>query len=176
MPTNTNDNIPSFTNHHVKFSDFIHYLRQLNYDILCLQETHAATFEQQHTFNIRFTTENTIWAKHCGIVSLNIAITLIPHLITLDQRLIAYQVTHTNSINIYAPANEIQRKTFYKDILQFPLFLPYSSNPMNNEHIPCPPITEFPPMIILGDSNYHITQHASTNINPITNTAISSQQ
>ncbi|KAG1467594.1 hypothetical protein G6F56_004324 [Rhizopus delemar] len=182
MPTNINDNIPFSTNHHFKItslncrslvksnntqtsSDFIRYLRQLNYDILCLQETHAATFEQQHTLNIKFCIENTIWTKHCGIVSLNPAINLIPHLITLDQRLIACQVTHVNNIfppflliNIYAPADERQRRSFYKAILQLPLLMPSAPNPINEEHIPDQFFTEFPPMIILGDFNSTMAQ------------------
>ncbi|KAG1445307.1 hypothetical protein G6F56_009961 [Rhizopus delemar] len=53
--------------------------------------------------------------------------------------------------------------------------MPSAPSPINEEHIPDQFFVEFPPMIILGNFNYHIIQYAATTPNSNSNTATISQ-
>jgi hypothetical protein len=70
----------------------------LNYDILCLQETHATTTDIQNTLNLRFQPHDTHWSNHCGIVSLNPLTELQPPTLAEEGRVMAYQVSHQNQL------------------------------------------------------------------------------
>ncbi|KAI9365685.1 hypothetical protein BD770DRAFT_312795, partial [Pilaira anomala] len=50
-------------------SDYIRYLRLLQHDIICFQETYAKTPELIDSLNIHFQPQDAIWNKHLGIVS-----------------------------------------------------------------------------------------------------------
>lgn len=164
-------------NHNNTSSDFIRHLRQQQYDILCLQESHVSDDALIQSMNIQFQTQSTIWSAHCGIVSLNPSLVLQPLFITLDQRVIACQINHANDlfppvtiINIYAPASPGPRKIFYEQIMTLPIFqipelYPFLSEDTSH-HIEQNPVDTFiRPMVILGDFNYHANSYAIDNTN-----------
>lgn len=167
---------------------FIRFLKdkELKYDILCFQETHAedTVLERRHLqFN---NNKNSLWTRHCGIVSLNPQITLHQLNIHLEERIIACQAVHCNSlfspitlINLYAPAVASERAPFFTTLLTLPMFQSSNLNfdeahsqEYANTSVDFPPSSEVPishiphshqPIIILGDFNYHAHSYTIDN-------------
>ncbi|OBZ80662.1 hypothetical protein A0J61_11289 [Choanephora cucurbitarum] len=50
---------------------FIRYLRSLNIDILCLQETHTIDTTIQAEFDLLFNTTSSLWTTNCGDLNIN---------------------------------------------------------------------------------------------------------
>lgn len=169
-------------------ASFIRYLRTLNCDILCLQETHASTESLQKLLNNQFQIYDSIWTSHCGIIIFNPNLCMLPTFITIDQRAISCTISHTQSlfapttlINIYAPASYQPRRLFFDSLLKLPQFQLETMYPLipTDEPIdeqsssdPQSPGDEYtntfhltPPMIILGDFNYHSLSYATDTSN-----------
>ncbi|CEP12429.1 hypothetical protein, partial, partial [Parasitella parasitica] len=115
-------------------SEFTRLLRNpdLKNDLLCLQETHAIDSVRER-LNMQFQTINSIWTTHCGIVCLNLHISIQLLNIDLDDRIITCRLTHTSSlfspitlVNIYAPATASSRARFFSQLLSLPLLQPES--------------------------------------------------
>ncbi|GAA5795124.1 hypothetical protein HPULCUR_000476 [Helicostylum pulchrum] len=144
-------------------SDFIRYLRLNCYDILCLQETHVNDMQTELTMSIKFQSTSSIWSTHCGIISLNPSILLESLFITLDQRIIACQVTHINGlfppttiINIYAPAQYGPRKIFFDYVMQLPIFQDEELYPFSSTPDSLMPVIR--PMLVLDSISNHSSQ------------------
>lgn len=171
--------------HPTTSSEFIRFLRnpELQYDILCFQETHAIDSARDR-LNMQFQSTRSIWTSHCGIVSLNPKIHIQQLNITLDDRIIVCQVTHANSlfspialVNIYGPTTASSRALFYSQLLSMPLFHPdtwaLDTFPLTVAFKPTPTSSEEPStvaveresLMILGDSNYHSTSYEIDNTN-----------
>jgi len=138
-------------------SSFIRYLRSLDYDVFCFQESHASGDDVQSTLNMKLQAHSSIWTEHCGVVSLNPSISIVPILVTIDQRSIVCLVTHANNsfdpitlVNIYAPAQIRPRETFYANMLNLPMFRALQDSPAINDS-----------MMIVGDFNYHAIMYDS---------------
>lgn len=136
-------------------SSFIRYLRQLKCDILCFQEANASSEDIQTTLNVKLQAHSSYWTAHCGIVSLNSAITVHPALANIDDRGIICRITHINDsfdpfmlLNIYAPAQPRPRELFYASMLNLPMF--QNVDPFES------PVA---PMLIVGDFNYHAVMY-----------------
>lgn len=154
-------------------ADFIRYLRSLQLDILCVQESHAIE-EFQNQLNMRFQASHTIWTQHCGKISFNPSIILHSLDIDLDQRLIVCQVAHANSlfapfslINVYAPAQFRPRVQFFRTLLNMPLFRFSASDNRASLSTLTTPLDSDPasthPMLFMGDFNYHATIYITDN-------------
>ena len=98
---------------------FSRILRSLPYDILALQETHASTEQLQIRFNLSLQVSSSNWTPHCGLVTFNSSLTLIPLWSSTDGRIMATKVTHTSSLFepitiyvMYAPATNTARFNF----------------------------------------------------------------
>lgn len=145
---------------------FIRYLRTLRYDILLLQETHAANQQIIDAFNIQFrtTTPNSShWTQHCGIVCLNnrYSLHIIKdgidngrfilsniHLNTQDNGDAHTRLTIATILNIYGRSGiHPQRSAFYSELLRFPSILQTLTNYRST------------PTLILGDFNYSYEKH-----------------
>ncbi|CAO3673010.1 unnamed protein product [Rhizopus stolonifer] len=140
---------------------FIRYLRSQAYDILTLQETHAEDQKIQDTLNILFNTNSAHWTKHCGIVCLNPSISITPILVTIDQQLLVCEKFHQQQlfesftvITIYAPAQPIPNRVFFKNILQLPIF---GSHPIENTAHSTSPIY-LHRVVLTGDFNYDLNK------------------
>ncbi|KAG1469191.1 hypothetical protein G6F56_003395 [Rhizopus delemar] len=140
---------------------FIRYLRSQSYDILTLQETHAEDLEIQDTLNIPFNTKSAYRTKHFGIVCLNPSILITPTLVTIDQRLMVCDISHKQRlfepftvITIYAPAQPISNREFFKNILQLPTF---KSNTIEDSNSSTPPVP-LSRVILTGDFNYDLNK------------------
>ncbi|KAG1087739.1 hypothetical protein G6F42_020503 [Rhizopus arrhizus] len=101
---------------------FSRILRSLPYDILALQETHASTEQLQIRFNLSLQVSSSNWTPHCGLVTFNSSLTLIPLWSSTDGRIMATKVTHTSSLFepitiyvMYAPATSTARFNFLHD-------------------------------------------------------------
>ncbi|KAI8646188.1 hypothetical protein BD408DRAFT_324250, partial [Parasitella parasitica] len=81
-------------------ADFISYLRSLNLDLLCVQESHALS-AVQNQLNLQFQASFTLWTYHCGIISFNPLLTLQLIDFELDERIIVCEVSHANAL--FAP-------------------------------------------------------------------------
>lgn len=143
---------------------FSRFLRTKDLDILCLQETHAATLEFQERLNMQLQSNEAIWSQHCGIVSLNPSIELEPIYTSDDERVITCKISHISNhfppfiiMNIYAPASNIARYNFYAQLLQQPCFN-WMLNVMTDtsEFLQSSdPYTIDTPAFIVGDFNYN---------------------
>lgn len=106
---------------------FVRHLRLQSLDILSLQDTNAEDESTQSTLNTLFNSKSTFWSKHCGVVCLNPSITVTPILVTVDQRLIICEISHTRRmfepftlVNLYAPSQRAQNRIFFKNLLSLP--------------------------------------------------------
>lgn len=98
-------------------------------DIILLQETHATTLEIQQSFHQSFPAAQSFWTEHCGIIFTRTDIRLEPLFSTIDRRVLAVTLTHTEQVfepnhivNIYAPATTTQKKIdFYRTLLSLPI-------------------------------------------------------
>ena len=145
-------------------SHFIRFLRDLRYDVLCFQETTADLPSTQSMLNTQFLTNSAIWSKHCGIVSLNHSILITPDFITIEQRVIACHISQVNHLFpptfvlvTYAPAQRVQRGLFFDSLLKLPLLHHYT--PFTNDLLSFNTNPSLPPMLILGDFNFQITDY-----------------
>ncbi len=138
---------------------FIRYLRQLKCDIFCFQETNASSADIQMTLNLQLQAHSSYWTKYCGIVSLTPSVTIHPAHVNIDNRGIVCRITHINDsfepfmlANIYAPAQQQPRYSFYASMLNLPMFqnIDTFSSPTN-------------PILIVGDFNYHAIMYESCN-------------
>ncbi|KAI8348817.1 hypothetical protein EDC96DRAFT_600606 [Choanephora cucurbitarum] len=114
--------------------------------------------------NTQFLTHTALWSKHCGIVSLNPSILITPKFIAIDQRVIACHISHVNHLFppklvlvIYAPAQRAQRAPFFDSLLQLPLFQQH--NPSSDDILSFRSDSALPPMLILGDFNFQISNY-----------------
>lgn len=144
--------LPKLSNPKVS-SSFIRYLRSLDYDVLCFQESHASSDDVQSTLNMKLQAHSSIWTEHCGVVSLDPSIDIVPILVTIDQRAIICQIAHVNSsfdsitlVNIYAPIFSALQD----------------------------PATIIDAMLIVGDFNYHAIMYDSLSSYDVDNSDISS--
>ena len=130
---------------------FARILRHLQYDILCLQETHVDNPDLGESIRCMLQGHSAAWTSHCGVVCFN------PHFnITTSQSLFndrLLMVTLTNSQQlcdditlyiVYAPAQHTDRPSFFHQVHTF-----MQSQPLHRS-------------IILGDFNYNI--HRTSNI------------
>ncbi|KAI8373788.1 hypothetical protein BD560DRAFT_327804 [Blakeslea trispora] len=111
-------------------NSFIRYLRSLNIDMLCLQETHAADAQIMAQFDMLFNTHSSLWSPHCGIVSLhrNLTICALPSLAQADGRFLCASVASDTDpstpilhlLNIYAPAQSRPRQLFFQQLVDTP--------------------------------------------------------
>ncbi|KAI8373809.1 Endonuclease/exonuclease/phosphatase, partial [Blakeslea trispora] len=136
---------------------FIRFLRSLNIDILCLQETHATTPALRAQFDMLFNTTSSIWTPHCGIVSLQQSLIVTEHssITEPEGRFIYAQLfSHIDPttpilsiLNIYAPANH-SRKAFYQRV-------------SDNQDLMSDLRDDRLPTFILGDFNFDVSQHST---------------
>lgn len=150
---------------------FSRFLRSKDLDILCLQETHAASTEIQERLNIQLQSQDAIWSQHCGIVSLNSSILIEPLYTSDDERVITCNISHVNNLfpsfiimNIYAPASNVARYTFYAKLLQQPYFHSMLQQMPNSTDF-FPNTATYPtdsPAFIVGDFNYNFRHFPAT--------------
>ncbi|PHZ09900.1 uncharacterized protein RHIMIDRAFT_240017 [Rhizopus microsporus ATCC 52813] len=95
---------------HEKRQSFIRHLRLQSLDILSLQDINTEDESTQSTLSILFSSKSTFWTKHCGVMCLNLSITVTPIPVTVDQRLVICEISHTRRmfepfalVNPYAP-------------------------------------------------------------------------
>ncbi|KAG2217910.1 hypothetical protein INT45_008660 [Circinella minor] len=134
---------------------FIHFLKSQSFDILTLQETHAADQDLQTRFHTQFQSSSSFWSQHVGIISLNPSLILTLNSFELDGRVMHVTVSHSsfsfspvNIIVIYAPARYYHREPFYTSLSQLSFLSPAV--------ISC--------SILLGDFNYQILSHSPLGI------------
>lgn len=141
------------TNNKTTQSNYIRYLRSLNFQLLCLQETHANNSEKIDTLNLQFQCNQSIWTEHVGILSFSQE-----HQITLLDTQSIYEssryqlcvITHTQQfyepfyvLNIYAPASSAkQRRELFQKLVDM------------LEHLEQQSIIKYDRLIICGDFNY----------------------
>lgn len=150
---------------------FSRFLRTKDLDILCLQESHAATLEFQARLNMQLQAHDAIWSQHCGIVSLNPSINVESLYTSDDERVITCKIKHVNNLfpsfiimNIYAPASNTARYKFYATLLQQSYLRLMLQNMTTN--IGFSPNTDtYPtdsPAFIVGDFNYNFRHFPAT--------------
>lgn len=139
---------------------YARYLRSLQLDILTLQETHATFPDIQASLDIHFQAKSTCWTKHCGVVILNPMIEMEPILITIDQRMILCRISHSSQkfspfylITIYAPSVQLERQTFFQQLLSLPFFTNPWTTPENSSVVG--DILDDSRVLLTGDFNYH---------------------
>ncbi|RCH83530.1 hypothetical protein CU098_008273, partial [Rhizopus stolonifer] len=120
---------PCPTSRHLLSSSrsFIRYLRSLEIDMLCLQETHAIDTTTQNEFNMLFNTKSSLWTTHCGIVSLHPHLQITAHSTPVHEEgryicasvlsLVDPSTPLLSIINIYGPARSVQRRVFYRQLV-----------------------------------------------------------
>ncbi|SAL99385.1 hypothetical protein [Absidia glauca] len=137
---------------------FTNYLRskQLNIDILCLQEfsaTHESHLQDKHLAKLPFMFPNAEHhvSKHCAIIVLNPIYKMHDQTTSLDERCLTASIHNTsddkfitNIANIYAPAqaDSTEKKLFYQHMHEWPQLNTISDQPW----------------FILGDFNINIHQ------------------
>lgn len=127
-------------------SSFIRHLRIQQFDILCLQETHASPLTIPN-LNMQLQAQQTFWTYHCGIVFFSTEYITTDHIFQSD-RIILCKVQRPNDfyapfyiLNIYAPADsDSNRKTFLQQLYNM---LIQMSDTLSMDHL-----------IISGDWNY----------------------
>ncbi|KAI8382932.1 Endonuclease/exonuclease/phosphatase [Blakeslea trispora] len=139
-------------------NSFIRYLRSLNIDILCLQETHAADAQIMAQFDMLFNTHSSLWSPHCGIVSLhrNLTIRALPSLTHADGRFLCASVASDTDpstpilhlLNIYAPAQSGPRQLFFQQLVDTPPLMSLLYRPEL-------------PTFILGDFNFNPSRRSN---------------
>ncbi|KAG0743848.1 hypothetical protein G6F57_009971 [Rhizopus arrhizus] len=80
---------------------FSQILRSVPYDLLALQETHASTEQLQNSFNMILQASDSNWTHHCGLISFNPSLSLLPLWSSIDGRILATTVTHNS--NLFEP-------------------------------------------------------------------------
>ena len=80
---------------------FSQTLRSLPYDLLALQETHASTEQLQNSFDMILQASASNWTHHCGLISFNPSLSLLPLWSSIDGRILATTVTHDS--NLFEP-------------------------------------------------------------------------
>ncbi|KAG1368970.1 hypothetical protein G6F61_012730 [Rhizopus arrhizus] len=135
-------------------SFYIRYLREQQFDILSLQETHA-TPSTIPSMDTQFQAQQTFWTYYCGIVSFstNYILTQIhtDHIFTSDRFLLC-KVHHPHNfyepfyiLNVYAPADSNgARRSFFESMVT----LLYELND----------IITWNNLIISGDFNYDLAR------------------
>lgn len=110
-------------------NSFARHIRSLKYDIIALQETHASSLLLQSRFDQCLQVSSSTWTQHCGLLSFNPMLNIIPLWSSIDGRLLAAQVSHIsglyNPINIfviYVPAQHRERIEFLRS---FPTTMPF---------------------------------------------------
>lgn len=125
-------------------SNYIRYIKQQNYDIICFQEPRAKTPELIQSLNIHFQPINSIWNDHIGIVSLSpkfIITTIDTSHIYSDDRFQICKVEHPQ--HFYAPAHSspLRRELFRK---------------LGSMLYRIQDLIDFDQLIISGDFNYSL--------------------
>ncbi|CAO3629834.1 unnamed protein product [Mucor hiemalis] len=107
-------------------SEYIRYLKQQNFDIICFQESHASNSEIVTSLDLHFQANQTLWTKHVGIVSFSDNYRIIPFNTSssyADDRLQLCKIEHSQNfyvpffiLNLYAPAGSghLRREFFHK--------------------------------------------------------------
>lgn len=140
--------------------EYIRYLRLLNFNILCLQETHASTPSIIDSFNILFQPTQSSWTKHVGIISFSAEydINIIDTSLSFaSDRFQLCRVEHPQQLyepffilNIYAPANSAtERHQFFQHLTI--MLQEYRTT------------ISFDRLIISGDFNYSILKPSLLN-------------
>lgn len=112
------------SNNNKKQSQFIRYLRSLQFDIMTFQETHVSD-TTLFTINTQFQAHCSLWTRHCGIVSSNPSFIISANMAPDNDRVILTKVTHPYNafepffvLVLYAPANSgQQRQQFFDQVL-----------------------------------------------------------
>ena len=104
---------------------FIPYIRCQELDIIAVRESHAESDTIQQSLDILFQTKSSFWSHHCGIISLNPAISLSPVLSSGDGRTLIAEITHDQSVfapvtivNVYTASRSVERPGFFDTLLQ----------------------------------------------------------
>lgn len=144
------------TNNPQTQKSYIRYLRSLNFDILCLQESHTSTDEKINSAKMHFQYETAFWTPHVGIISFSPKYQL--HLVDTSDtfnssRYQLCRVTHPHKafvdffiLNVYAPAQPArERRLFFDRLYQMLQQLNTNSIDLNR-------------LIIAGDFNYSLAR------------------
>lgn len=138
-------------------SNFIRYLRSRSFDLLALQETHAATPTLQDTFHAQFQASSSLWSQHCGLISFSPDLIFSNSIISPCGRIITVTVSHSSqqfdpiTIHVvYAPAQRADRYSFLADVL-------LESDGVDSIFSTAPTRS-----IILGDFNYSYSRQSSS--------------
>ena len=129
-----------------KQSNFIRYLRSLNFNIMAFQETHTTT-DHENFINVQFQASQSLWTRHCGLLSFSSKYQLSDNLIPSNPRIILSKISHPQNfyapfhvLVVYAPASTGKdRREFFDSVL----------DALNS-------VSDIDPhrIIILGDFNY----------------------
>ncbi|KAG1369154.1 hypothetical protein G6F61_012581 [Rhizopus arrhizus] len=94
-----------------------------------LWETHASTEQLQNSFNMILQASSSNWTHHCGLISFNPSLSLLPLWSSIEGRILATTVTHNSNLFelltiyvIYVPATSTARLNFLCEsnrLLQF---------------------------------------------------------
>lgn len=136
-------------------TDGKHYariIRSLQYDILCLQETHVNTPAMKVPLQRMLQAHSTAWTSHCGVVCFNRQF-VIQHTQSLfHDRLLIVTLAHSQQLCdditlyiVYGPATHIARQPFYQQLHTF-----MQDQPVQRS-------------ILLGDFNYNIHRQVVQN-------------
>ncbi|PHZ07876.1 uncharacterized protein RHIMIDRAFT_295608 [Rhizopus microsporus ATCC 52813] len=112
-----------------------HLNKQNDLQFLDLQDTSAEDESTQSTLNILFNSRSAFWTSHCGEMCLNLSITVAPIPVTVDQRLIICEISHTRRmfepftlVNPYAPPQHAQNRIFFESLLSLSPFSSFSTD------------------------------------------------
>lgn len=138
-------------------SNFIRYMRTRSFDLLALQETHAASPILQDLFHSQFQASSSLWSQHCGLIIFSPDLNFSNSFISLCGRIITATVSHISQIFdpvtisvIYAPAQRADRYSFFSDL--------FTDNVDASSLFPHNPSR----YIILGDFNYSYSRQTTS--------------
>ncbi|KAG1272193.1 hypothetical protein G6F66_013395 [Rhizopus arrhizus] len=131
------------TNDTQKQSQYVRYLRSLQFNLMAFQETHVTDTHIQ-TINMQFQATQSLWTYHCDLLSFSPSFVLSENLTPSNPRMVLSKVSHSQ--NLYAPASSGKaRREFFDSVLDTLTSPDYAIDHQQ--------------LIILGDFNYSDSQN-----------------